>query len=54
MERLGLYEASLKAIKYHYINLPWKQSIEFNVKKKKKAQELILDSNLGHDLGKPV
>ena len=53
MERLGLYEASLKAIKYHYINLPWKQSIEFNVKKKM-AQELILDSNLGHDLGKPV
>lgn len=34
MERLGLYEASLKAIKYHNINLPWKQSIEFNVKKK--------------------
>ena len=45
MERLGLYEASLKAIKYHNINLTWKHLIPFTVKKKKKEGSGI-DSRL--------
>lgn len=47
MERLGLYEVSLKAIKYHNINLPWKQSIEFNVKKKKNGSGIDSRLKLG-------